>query len=67
MNIPKPTEGELLTVDDAIGNALLYGIGIIKIVNTAGGPVMSVVDPRDYYQVAEHMKFAADNMLEPPK
>lgn len=39
----------------------MYGIGVLKIVNTPQGPVMSVVDRSEYEAVAEHMKFAAQN------
>lgn len=60
----KPTEEEFLTLSDAYTNALLYGIGILKIVNTPQGPVMSVVDRAEYEAVAEHIKFAAQNTKE---
>ena len=61
MATPKPTEDEFLTLSDAYMNAMVYGIGVLKIVNTPEGPVMTVVDPKEYEQVAEHMKFAAQN------
>jgi hypothetical protein len=57
----KPTQQEFLTLHDAYSNALLYGIGVIKVVNTPQGPVMSVVSREEYLAVADHLKFAAEN------
>ena len=57
----KPTEVEFLTLSDAYANALLYGMGVLKIVNTPKGPIMSVVPFEEYAQLAEHLKFAAEN------
>lgn len=61
MTEPKPTEVEVLTLSDAYTNALIYGIGVLKVVNTPAGPIMSVVPFSEYMQVADHLKFAAQN------
>ena len=61
MTTPKPTEDEFLTLSDAYANALLYGIGVLKIVNTPQGPIMSVVPFEEYAQLAEGLKYAAKN------
>jgi len=56
-----PTPQEVLTLSDAYTNALVYGIGVIKIVNTPRGPEMSVVPREEYLAVADHLKFAVEN------
>lgn len=61
MSAEKPTQQEFLTLHDAYSNALLYGIGVIKVVNTPQGPMMSVVSREEYLAVADHLKFAAEN------
>jgi hypothetical protein len=60
----KPVDEEFLTLSDAYANALLYGMGVLKIVNTPQGPVMSVVPIEEYAQLAEGLKFAAENSVE---
>lgn len=65
MTLPKPSGEEFLTLSDAYTNALLYGIGILKIVNTPQGPVMSVVDIAEYDQLGRHMRNVAQNTVEP--
>ena len=61
MTTGNPTPEEVLTLSDAYTNALLYGIGVIKIVNTPRGPEMFVVPREEYLAVAEHLKFAVEN------
>ena len=48
----------------AFANAYLYGIGIIKIVNTPRGPEMSIVGHEEYLELAEALKFVAENKME---
>ena len=57
----KPTEEEFLTLSDAYANAVMYGVGVLKIVNTPQGPVMSVVDIAEYEQLGQHLQFTAQN------
>lgn len=64
MTTGNPTPQEVLTLSDAYTNALVYGIGVIKIVNTPQGPVMSVVPSEEYLAVADHLKFAVENTME---
>lgn len=61
MTTGNPTPEEVLTLSDAYTNALLYGIGVIKIVNTPRGPEMFVVPREEYLDVADHLKFAVEN------
>jgi len=61
MTAPKASEEEFLTLSDAYANALLYGMGVLKIVNTPQGPIMSVVPFEEYAQLAEGLKYAAEN------
>jgi len=63
---PKPSEEEFLTLSDAYTNAMLYGVGVLKIVNTPQGPVMSVVDFEEYAQLGEHLQNVAKNAVKIP-
>ena len=54
--------------DDILGeaytDALLYGVGIIKIVNTMAGPRMSHVPREEFTQLAEHLNFVVENTMD---
>jgi hypothetical protein len=49
---------------DACTDALLYGVGIIKIVNTPNGPVVSHVPREEFMELAEHLKFVVENTMD---
>ena len=54
--------------DDMLGeaytDALLYGVGIIKIVNTMAGPRMSYVPREEFTQLAEHLNYVVENIMD---
>jgi hypothetical protein len=54
--------------DDMLGeaytDALLYGVGIIKIVNTMAGPKISHVPREEFMELAEHLKYVAENAVD---
>ena len=54
--------------DDILGeaftDALLYGVGIIKIVNTMAGPRMSHVPREEFTQLAEHLNYVNENVMD---
>ena len=52
-------------MSDAYTNAVIYGVGVLKIVNTPQGPVMSVVDIAEYEQLGQHLQNTAQNIVEP--
>lgn len=51
--------------DDMFGeafiDALVYGVGIIRIVNTLGGTRMSHVPREEFMEFGEHLKHIAQN------
>lgn len=65
MTTIKPSEEEFLTLSDAYANAVMYGVGVLKIVNTPQGPIMSVVDIAEYDQLGRHLRNVAQNTVEP--
>jgi hypothetical protein len=54
--------GDML--DEAYTDALLYGVGIIKIVNTMAGPRISHVPREEFTQLAEHLNFVVENTMD---
>ena len=54
--------GDML--DEAHTDALLYGVGIIKIVNTLAGPRISHVPREEFTQLAEHLNFVVENTMD---
>jgi len=54
--------------DDMLGeaytDALLYGVGIIKIVNTMTGPRMSHVPREEFIDLADHLKHVVENTID---
>lgn len=54
--------------EDILGEAytdgLLYGVGIIKIVNTLAGPRISHVPREEFMDMAEHLKYVVENTLD---
>jgi hypothetical protein len=55
------TEEALNTV---FANAYMFGIGIMKVVNTPRGLEMSVVGHEEYLKLSEALKFVAENTVE---
>ena len=51
-------------LDEAYTDALLYGVGIIKIVNTLAGPRISHVPREEFIDLAEHLNFVAENTMD---
>ena len=54
--------GDML--DEAYTDALLYGVGVIKIVNTLAGIKMSHVPREEFTQLAEHLNFVVENTMD---
>jgi hypothetical protein len=54
--------GDML--DEAYTDALLYGVGIIKIVNTMAGPRIMHVPREEFTQLAEHLNFVVENTID---
>ena len=54
--------------DDMLGeaytDALLYGVGIIKIVNTMAGPRISHVPREEFMELAEGLKYVVENTMD---
>ena len=54
--------------DDMLGeaytDALLYGVGIIRIVNTLAGPRISHVPREEFMDLADHLKHVVENTLD---
>jgi hypothetical protein len=54
--------------DDMLGeaytDALLYGVGIIKIVNTLAGPRIAHVPREEFLQLSKHLNFVVENTLD---
>lgn len=51
-------------LDEAYTDALLYGVGVIKIVNTLAGIRIMHVPREEFTQLAEHLNFVVENTLE---
>ena len=51
-------------LSEAYTDALLYGVGIIKIVNTMAGPRMSHVPREEFTQLAEHLNYVNKNIMD---
>jgi len=49
----------------AANNAILYGVGIIQLVNTPTGIVVEVIAPQEYLQTSESLKWASEHMEMP--
>lgn len=47
--------------DEAWTDALLYGVGIIRIMNTQEGMRMSHVPREEFMELGEHLKYIAQN------
>ena len=47
----------------AANNAILYGMGLIKLTNTPTGIVVDVVQPEEYIDVSVALQWAAENTL----
>ena len=54
--------GDML--DEAYTDALLYGVGIIKIVNTLAGPRISHVPREEFTELAEHLNYVVENTMD---
>ena len=56
-------------VEQAYTNALIYGIGLVKMMNTPEGVVLSIVDPKEYLELAQSLEYVAKNSMyfPPPK
>ena len=44
----------------AANNAILYGMGLIKLTNTPAGIVVDVIQPEEYIDVAVALQWAAE-------
>ena len=51
-------------LDEAYTDALLYGVGIIRIVNTLAGPRISHVPREEFMELADHLKNVVENTLD---
>lgn len=51
-------------LDEAYTDALLYGVGIIKIVNTLAGPRISHVPREEFIELADTLKFVVENTMD---
>lgn len=49
----------------AANNAVLYGLGLIKMVNTPTGIIVEVVAPQEYLQTSESLKWVSENIEVP--
>lgn len=49
----------------AANNAILYGVGIIQLINTPTGIVVEVIAPHEYLQTSESLKWASEHMILP--
>ena len=48
-------------LDEAYTDALLYGVGIIRIVNTLAGPRISHVPREEFMELADVLKYVVEN------
>ncbi len=48
-------------VAEAFTDALLYGVGIIRVVNTLAGMRMSHVPFEEFIELGDHLKHVAEN------
>lgn len=48
-------------LDEAYTDSLLYGVGIIRIVNTLAGPRISHVPREEFMELADHLKHVVEN------
>lgn len=51
-------------LDEAYTDALLYGVGIIRIVNTLAGPRISHVPREEFMELADHLKNVVENTID---
>jgi len=49
---------------EAYTDALLYGVGMIKIVNTMAGPQISHVPREEFMELAEGLKYVVENTMD---
>ena len=54
--------GDML--DEAYTDALLYGVGIIRIMNTLDGPRISHVPREEFTELAEHLNYVVENTMD---
>jgi|DEB19_MinimDraft_3_1074340.scaffolds.fasta_scaffold04025_6 hypothetical protein len=47
----------------AANNAMLYGMGLIKLTNTPTGIMVDVIQPEEYIDVAVALEWAAKNTI----
>jgi hypothetical protein len=50
--------------DKAYADALLYGVGLIRIANTKDGPTISHVPREEFMDMAQHLKHVVENTLD---
>jgi hypothetical protein len=50
-------------MNTAVWNAMVHGMGFIKVTNTPTGVFVEVIEPEEYLMVSEAMKWAAENMV----
>jgi hypothetical protein len=51
-------------LDKAYTDALLYGVGLVKIVNTKDGTKISHVPRDEFMQMSQHLKHVVENTLD---
>ena len=49
----------------AANNAILYGVGLIKFVNTPTGIVVEVIGPEEYLQMSKSLEWVSENIQMP--
>lgn len=51
-------------LDKAYTDALLYGVGLVRIVNTKDGPTISHVPREEFMGLAEHLTYVVENTMD---
>ena len=46
----------------AANNSILYGVGIIKFINTPTGITVEVIAPQEYLETSEALKWASEHI-----
>ena len=59
-------EDEVDIFSVAVNNAILYGCGFIKIINTPRGMVVDVIEPEEYLEMSKALEWAASEIKKRP-
>ena len=49
----------------AANNAIMYGVGLIKFINTPTGIVVEVIGPEEYLQMSKSLEWVSENIQMP--